>query len=180
MRTCITRILAATVVMGLGLACQPKPGDYRVYKITQLTPQQDDGCPGGLLPEPGDDSTFFSVSTLAVFASDVDSFFLEFLGTAVTGTRDGADYTFSGDLVDVNEVTDNTNTRLTRTLDVTLTIKGKQISGSYVEVEKLVCEGDSNVCMAIDGYTCTRTNNFFGSEINDIELEYGVDGAPAP
>lgn len=176
MRTTFTRILAATVVMGLGIACQPKPGDYRVYKITQLPPQQDEGCPDGVMPEAGDSSTFFGVSTLALFASDPDSYFIEFLGTAITGTRDGGDYTFAGDLVDVNDVTDNTNTRLTRTLDISLTIKGKQISGSYVEVEKLVCEGDSAVCMAIEGYTCTRTNQFFGAEVNGVELEYDVGG----
>lgn len=174
MRTITACLLTAT--LGLGLACAPKPGDYRVYRVTALAEQADEGCPGGTFPEDGDSSTFFGASTLAIFASDADTYFLEFLGTAITGTREGAEFAFAGDSIDVQDNMAFT-TRLTRTLDVSLEIHGKEITGSYVSVEKLVCEG---TCPADIGYTCTKTNEFFGSEVDDVELEYGLGGAGAP
>lgn len=182
MSTLRSRLVAALSLAGLAAtslsACQVYPGDYRVYRITQLPAVFGVDCPEPIVPDPRDTTTFFSASTIAVFASDADSYFLEFGNDgAMTGARDGSSYNFAGEAVEVEDLSDTTETTTKNSTAVALTIKGKQIYGDFTYVNTFTCSGD---CMGIDNTTCTVTGKFFGSEINGVELEYPVGGGATP
>lgn len=173
MFTLRSRLLAALTLAGLGAtslsACQPAPGDYRVYRVSSLAPIVGIDCENQ--PDLRDTSTFFNVGSIALFASDADSYFLEFGADAITGSRSGADYTFEGVTVNVEDVADIATTTTTRDLAVSLTIKGREITGTVTEVNTFVCNG---TCTGINNSSCTLTTNFFGSEVKDVELEHGI------
>lgn len=176
MRKTSSRILAAVATAGLAAslsACQVKPGEYRIYKITQLPVVESPDCPGD--PDPRDTTTFFGASTFSIFATDPDSYFLEFdPGTGavvITGSRDAGDYHFIGDSTTVEDQGDVATITSVVDLDVNLTIKGYQITGTAVTFTSTTCNGE---CGNFENQTCTRTADFFGTEIKDVELEHGV------
>jgi hypothetical protein len=181
MSTFRSRLLAALSLAGIAAtslsACQVQPGDYRVFRITQLPPAYGADCPDQIVPDARDTTTFFNASTVAMFAVDADSYFIEFGGDgAMTGTRDGSSYNFAGETVNVEDVNDTTSTTTQNSTAVSLTIKGKEISGDFTYVTTFTCDGN---CMGIDNTTCTVSGKFFGSEINGVELEYPVGGGAA-
>lgn len=177
-----TRTLSALGVLGLALglgACQPRPGDYRVYRVASLPDQLELDCfEGEVDPNYAQDGTsFFSAASVAVFATDKDTYFVEFGGNTLTGTRSGKDYAFTGEDVDVEVMGELTVTQST-SLELALEISGREIYGEYTVVERNTCSGDG--CDALGGdYRCTRRGSFFGAEVKDVDLEYSVDGEPA-
>lgn len=177
MRKHSSRIFAAVAAAGLMAslsACQVKPGDYRIYKITNLPTIESADCPGD--PDIRDVSTFYGASSFAIFATDPETYFLEFdpgIGatTLLEGTRDGGDYTFLGDSTSVEDLSDTAIVTDVVDVDVNLTIKGHQISGTVTTFTSTTCNGD---CGMFENTTCTRTTEFIGSEIKDVELERPV------
>ncbi|MCY1054965.1 hypothetical protein [Nannocystis sp. SCPEA4] len=171
MRKYPSRIFAAVAAAGLMAslsACQVKPGEYRIYKITQLPEQLGADC--GANPDPRDTTTFFGAETIALFATDPDDYFLEFKEWVVIGERSGTDYTFHGETIAVDDPGDATVTD-TVTLDVAISIKGYKITGDYVVFTSKQCQGD---CDPYPASQCTVSGSFFGAEIKDVELERGV------
>lgn len=167
-----SRIFSAVAALGLVAslsACQVKPGEYRIYKITFLPSVEGADC--GTNPDLRDSTTFFAASTIQIFATDADDFFLEYGEDVLIGSRAGTDYTFEGDSVQVDDPGDNTTTTTTKSLDVAISIKGHKITGDFVLFNAQSCGGD---CDAFPSYQCTVTGSFFGSEIKDVELERGV------
>ena len=173
MSTLRSRLFAALTIAGVAAstlsACAVQPGDYRIFRVSALAPIIGADCQAQ--PDARDTSTFFGASTIALFASDADSYFLENGMDVLTGTRDGADYSFEGQSVNVEDVADIATTTDTRTVQIALTIKGKEIAGTMVTVQTFTCSGD---CMNIENTSCTTTINFFGSEVNGAELEHPI------
>ncbi len=173
MSTLRSRLLAVAAIAGLGAttlsACQVYPGDYRVYRVTSLAPTVGIDCENQ--PDLRDTSTFFGVATIAMFASDSDSYFLELGADVLTGTRDGGVYSYEGVSVNVDDLGMVATTTTTRTLDVQVTLKNKEIVGTATEVNTVTCTGD---CMGFTNTSCTLTTNFFGSEVNGAELEHPI------
>jgi hypothetical protein len=172
MRKYPSRIFAAVAAVGLMAslsACQVKPGEYRIYKITGLPEQQGADC--GSNPDPRDSTTFFIPGTIQIFATDPDDYFLELGEDVVIGSRSGTDYTFSGEAIQVDDPVDGTTVTTRQTLDVAISIKGYKITGDYVRFTSTQCGGN---CDGVENFQCTTTGSFFGSEIKDVELERGV------
>jgi hypothetical protein len=147
-------------------ACQVKPGEYRIYKITSLPPVTGADCGADI--DPRDYTTFFGAQTIQVFATDADDFFLEYGDAVITGTRSGTDYSFRGELVDVMDPDDDTTVTTTKTLDIALSIKGYKLTGEFVEFNSTVCGGN---CDAFNNTQCTISGSFIGAELKDAELE---------
>lgn len=167
-----SRIFSAVAALGLVAslsACQVKPGEYRIYKIAFLPSQEGADC--GTNPDLRDSTTFFTASTIQIFATDADDFFLEYGEAVLIGSRSGTDYTFEGDEVIVEDPGDNTTTTDTHSLDLAISIKGNKITGDFVDFVSRSCGGD---CDAFPSFQCTVTGSFFGTEIKDVELERGV------
>lgn len=172
MRKYPSRFFAAVTAAGLVAslsACQVKPGEYRIYKITYLPASFGADC--GIYPDPRDFTTFFGTETLSVFAVDGDDFFLEYGTDVVNGERSGTGYTFAGDEVIVEDPLDGTTVTATRTLDVQLDIKGYKLTGEFVSFSSQICGGN---CDGYNNTQCTITGSFVGTEIKDIELERAI------
>jgi hypothetical protein len=172
MRKHPSRIFAAVAAAGLMAslsACQVKPGEYRIYKITALPAQMGADC--GVNPDPRDSSTFFGAQTIQIFATDADDYFLEYGDNVLIGSRSGTDYTFEGDAIQVDDPVDGTTVTTTHTLDIAISIKGYKITGDFIDFNSTTCGGN---CDGIPTTQCTITGSFFGSELKDVELERGV------
>ncbi|MDC0716879.1 hypothetical protein [Nannocystis bainbridge] len=172
MRKHPSRIFAAVAAVGLSAslsACSVKPGEYRIYKITALPQQMGADC--GTNPDPRDSTTFFGASTIQIFATDPDDYFLEYGTDVIIGSRSGTDYTFEGDEVLVEDPIDGTTVTTTRSLDVAISIKGYKITADYVSFTSTVCGGN---CDGFENAQCTVTGSFFGAELKDVELERPV------
>lgn len=172
MFTTVRSALLATAFAGLSLtACQVTPGQYRVYKITELPAVPALDC--GVDIDPRDSTKFFSAQTIAIFATEPDDYFLEYGTDVILGTRSGKDYSFFADSVNAEDQGQDGETTITtiRSVKVDLTINGHQINGDYVLFESTTCSG---VCDNIEPTACTINGRFFGSEIKDIELERAI------
>ena len=161
----------------LAASCQIMPGQYRVYRIANEETDSSGGCfpstPG--VDITGDSTTVRAGQTFAVYAADAETYFLDFEGFSLAGVRDGGDYSFTGEIVDVmllGPMQDSTQT-VTTVYDVDLTIAGKKITGSTVEEVRSECSGGMS-CPNPASMVCTRTTEFQGAEIKGVELEHGV------
>lgn len=174
MRKYSPRIFAAVAAAGLMAslgACQVKPGEYVIYRISNYPGVETPDCPGD--PDIRDSSTFYGSGSFVVWASDPDTYHLEVdLGNGAVlleGTRDGGDYTFLGDSVQVEG--DTTVITNVVDVDVNFTIKGYGVTGKVTTFTSTTCSGD---CMGFEPQSCTRTNEFVGTEVKDAELEHPI------
>ena len=164
--------------------CTVQPGEYRVYRIAMLPETLDANCyAGGNDPNLSEDTTtFFNVSTFAIFASDSDTYFLEFGSDALTGTRDKNDYSFAGDSTDIQILSPDplvkSTTRVIANIEISL--EGDEAFGTYVRTVAQGCSDGSEPgdnCESFgDNTECTVNGTFFGTWVKDAELEYPVGG----
>jgi hypothetical protein len=161
-------VTAAGLVASLG-ACQVKPGEYRVYKVTYVGKVAQADC--NIDVDPLDRNTFFTAESFYLFASDPDNYFLEYNGTTMLGERSGKDYSFYGETIDGNDDIDGIVTTSTHTVKVNLTLTGYQVVGDVTDFLSNVCSGN---CDGVPTGQCTTTWEFQGTEIKDVELEHGV------
>ena len=155
-------------------SCQVKPGEYRIYRVANEDTVESTGCyPSPPGPEiTGDSTTVRAGQTFAIFAADADTYFLDFDMLSLVGTRDGADYSFNGETVDVELLGDSTLTT-TSILDIDVNITGRKVTGTSVLEVTNSCTGGMN-CPMPAMTVCTTTTEFQGSEIKGVELEHGV------
>ncbi|MCA9663412.1 MAG: hypothetical protein KC486_34095 [Myxococcales bacterium] len=162
-------ILALGMLVGIG-GCQVAPGQYVIIRVANADTAVSDSCyVDNMVPdgEKDDRTDFRTGGSIAIFAADSETYFLESdnmgVATSIEGTRDGGDYSFSGEDIDVEaEYT------ITTTVDVDLTIKNKSVIGSSVWTQQ--CSG--NNCPVLP--SCVRTTDFVGTIVNGVELEHGV------
>lgn len=171
MRT-TTRLFATLAIAGLATslsACQPKPGEYRIYKITYLPDVLQADC--GVDVDIRDSTTFFASETFAIFATDADDYFLEYGSSVIIGERDGKEFAFQGTSIDVEDIIDGTTVTTTNDVKVDMTMNGRQIDGTATVFASSVCSGN---CDMFDNTQCTTVRKFFGTEIKDVELEHPI------
>lgn len=179
----------ATLGMLVGLlstACNVKPGDYRIYRVAFQQEELEANCyAAGFDPNTVEDlSSLFDAATIAVFASDNDTYFLEFGADTLTGSRSGNDYSFAGDKVDVEIVNPDPRVKVTTTthIETDISLKGKELFGAYTRTISTVCsdgkEPGDNCGSAGFGFSqCTAHGQYFGSWVKDADLDYGIEGA---
>lgn len=176
-----TSIAPRLIALTLAAGCSVQPGEYRVYRAAFAPEQRDADCPAD--PDTDDDSsTFVAVDTFVVFASDDDTYFLELAGLGLTGTRDGDDYSFRGEQVDVETSPPDADIKVTATLTLTvdLELAGEEAHGEFTRVEKRTCTG-GDACDKLQlPTTCTSHGSFAGTWVKDASVDYSLPDAAMP
>jgi hypothetical protein len=170
------RFLRLASLVLLTASCGIMPGDYRVYRVAQAETENSPTCygMGGVPPSEANDSTTFRTGLgFAIYAVDKETFILEVdPGTgpmSLEGSRDGKDYTFEGESVDVDPA-DPITTTSTTNVTIDATIKGKSIEGTTTVTTSTTYVGTG----APPASNCTTTTTWIGAEVNDVELQHGV------
>lgn len=156
-------------------ACAVQPGEYAIIRIADATPEQSISCYPNMIipPDEAEDSTDFRTGgSVALFAADAETYFLETGLGSIEGSRDGKDYTFVGTDVDVNYIFNpdssldekQTNTTESR---VTMTIEGRNVAGRRVLT--LSCAG-----YACPYVSCVETTEFVGTVVRGVDLEHPI------
>jgi hypothetical protein len=162
-------LIATASLLALGLSCIV-PGKYRIYRVANSKTASSPGCyPDGIPEDVAQDTTTFKTGqTFAVYAAGSGTFFLEmvYVGDGefytIEGTRSGREYTFEGTTVDVQPSSEPPVT-VTETFTVDLMIKGRKVEGTFTYDRR-----------STDGEMCTRTTDFVGAEVKDVDLEHPV------
>lgn len=173
-------LLAATTV-----GCQVKPGEYRVYRLT-YDPVVTRNCSPAEMPNMDHTSMsdLFGTGLIAIYATDADTYFLESGSTASLGTRDGSVYSFHNESTQVDNwktvegySRNFTATKVVET-DATLELKGKGLSGTVVFFEEQACGGSTMDCQIANAvpYSCTTESKVYGTEVDDVDIEYVING----
>lgn len=119
------------------------------------------------------DTTLASVTW--VMTTDASgNYFLDLGGSTLQGTETDNGLSFRATRVDVEfDMDDPSQTKRTSTIDVKvdITIDGKSIGGTGVTTSSFTCSG-TTCTTAIP--TCTVTQAFSGTEVDDVELQYSV------
>jgi hypothetical protein len=170
--------LRTALCFGAGLAAMTAscmtPGQYHVFRVASSSADQSAGCFGGS-PGPditGDSSTLRTGQTFAIYAADSETFFMDFDTYSLTGSKDGSDYTFTGQTVDVQTVVDSTVT-LTSVTTIEAEIKGNKISGTSTVDVTSNCSGGMN-CPNPASTQCTTTVDFQGAKVKGVDLEHAI------
>lgn len=177
----LTLLLPALTVGGCdeGLV----PGDYIVYRVSATEPELGSSCfDGGAVPADvaSDESSFRATGTVILYAGPEGQFFLDIGSQTLEGELEEGDegdvYTFSGTSVDVEFTGANgTGDRITTKVatQVVATVDAEVISGQSSTTTTFACDGPT--CVPVPP-KCTATNSFVGTEVEELQLEHGVDG----
>lgn len=159
------------------------PGDYVVYRVSATDPQLGSSCfDGGAVPPDvaSDESTFRATGTLILYAGEEGSYYLDIGSLTLEGelddSGDGDVFTFTGSSVDVeftqaNGMGDRITTKVTT--QVVATVVDEVITGESSTTTTFACDGPT--CFPMPP-KCTATNTFVGTEVEELELEHGVEG----
>lgn len=172
-------LLAATTA-----GCQVKPGEYRVYRLAVNNIATDCNPAPQVDPDHTISSTFFVSGLVALYAADADTYFLENGSGTLLGSRDGTGYTFTGNFTETfNRKTDegysrNFTTTFTEDTVYDLELKGKGLTGTAVVTSVQQCSGSTDDCAVAMAtvYSCVVTAELFGSEVDDVDIEYVIGG----
>ncbi len=158
-------LLAISTLLGLG-GCAPQPGEYVVIRLANAEVTESSSCyPDNIFPEytQEDRNTFTAGATVAIFAVDAETYIAELDdGNGIEGTRDGKDYTFTGEFVDVEETQTNSQELL-----VEFTMDNKYVTGRSISTA--TCTGE-NCAIA----SCKTTTEFVGSVIKGVDIERAI------
>jgi hypothetical protein len=166
-------IFAGALVSLTSVTCMT-PGQYHVFRVASSSAEQSSGC-YPFVPGPditGDSSTLRTGQTFAIYAADSDTFFLDFETFSLVGTKDGSDYTFTGESVDVSLAGDSTVT-VTSVTTLEAEIKGNKISGTSVLDVTQSCSGGTS-CPSPATSQCITTVSFQGAKLKDVDLEHPI------
>jgi hypothetical protein len=174
-----TTALLFTALAGLSMGCDSLgPGDYVIYRVAIAEGDQSDGCYFPLDDPPpnvkNDSSTLRSSANFILYAGADESYYLDLGQTTLEGTVDSDTYSFSGKIVDVEyTLPDGDGDKLTTTVttSVNMTVDGNAVSGSLSVKTSFSCKGST---CGDKIPSCTVTNDFVGSEIDEIELEHSL------
>jgi hypothetical protein len=170
-------LVAATGAFAIGCGGGIEPGDYVIYRVAVTGAKQGSSCfpPDKVIPPntKSDSNTFLGSTDFIVYAGLDEVFYLDTGAATLEGTLDGDTYTFSGALVNVEFANiDGTGDKTTDTLSTTvsMTVDGESVSGTVTNKHSIVCKGTT----CADPFSCTDTQNFVGTEVDDIELKHDV------
>lgn len=165
----------ASVVAGCGNAL--KPGDYRIYKMEFQGGTKSTGCFPVTGPDPNTKSDTDTSLASATWVMTVDSsgnYFLDLGANTLQGKETDTGIGFAATKVDVEyDMDDVTQTKRTATIDVKIdvTLDGRSIGGTGVTTSSFTCSG-MTCTTAIP--SCTVTQAFSGTEVDDVDLQYTV------
>ena len=165
----------APTIGGCGNAL--KPGDYRVYKMDFQNGTKSAGCfpVTGADPNTKSDTDTTLASATWVMTTDASgNFFLDLGANTLQGKETDTGISFAATKVDVEfDMDDATQTKRTATVDVKIdvTIDGKSIGGTGVTTSSFTCSG-TTCTTSIP--SCTITQAFSGTEVDEVELQYSV------
>jgi hypothetical protein len=170
-------LAAVTVVLGAAACEGIGPGDYLVYRIAFQDPVLDASCyAGGQIPvdDEQDTSNQFTAGTWVLYMGPDERAYLDLGTTTLRGTGDSESFVFDGNSTDVNVVDDGmggmrTETRIIST-NVTFNVTGAVVEGVIVQSESFSCAGEG----CPENFNCTRTSDFVGGEVEDVELSHEV------
>ena len=170
--------LRTSLCLGAGLAAMTAtcmtPGQYRIYRVAAAEAEQSTGC----FPSPpgpdvtGDSSSFRTGQTFAVYAADSDLFFMDIGEFTLEGTKDGSDFAFKGESVDVQDLGGDTTLTTTTVMTVDISIEGKKVSGSSTLEVTNNCLGPACPMPATSQSITTQTLR--GAEVQAAELEHPI------
>lgn len=176
----------ALLVLGAaGLGCGGiGPGDYVFFRVAfsdQL--KKSSGCYGdtGIPADEKSDKTTFRKSGLFLIYGSAeegeDKLFLDSGEAALEGIEEGGIYTFTGTATDVDYTEpDGAGDKHTTTNKVELefTIDGTSLYGSGVTTVKSSCSGSTCDLTLPIPISCTTTQTFVGTEVEDVELQHDI------
>ena len=170
-------LVAATGALAMGCDGGISPGDYVIYRVAVTEGKLGSSCyPDKIIPPntKSDSNTFLGSTDFIIYAGLDDVFYLDTGAATLEGTLDGDTYTFSGATVDVEFASaDGTGDKLTTTQSTTIsmTVDGESVSGSVANKISIACKGTT---CGDPIPSCTTTQNFVGTEVDDIELKHDV------
>ncbi len=156
-----------------------EPGDYFVYRIASSENNMSESCDLSA-NEINDSSSLHASGTLILFAGHDGEYYLDMGGSTLEGefkadSDVGEEYEFTGKSTDI-EWSDATGsgTKVTTTIDhdFELAIDGELVTGEYKVKTKVACTGE--FCDGVP-YSCTSTQEFVGTEVEDVDLQHHVD-----
>jgi hypothetical protein len=153
------------------------PGDYVIYRVAVSNEKAGKDCE--IDDEDKDDSSTFKASdTFILYAGTEDAFFLDIGNTTLEGEEEDDGYKFSAKSVDIDVLGGTPDDKVTRinTMTVQMTVDGAAVSGKITRKTSLeyACAGP-----CLPNSSCTRSSEFVGSEIEDVELQHDPTG-PSP
>jgi hypothetical protein len=175
--------LIGFVVLGLapmfgGCGNALAPGDYRIYKMEFQRGSQSGGCfYPSTEPDPNTKSDSDSTLTSATWVMTTDAsgnYFLDLGANTLQGKETDTGLQFTATKVDVQfDMGDASQTKRTTTVSATVdvTIDGKSIGGKGSTTTSFGCSGTA--CMNVPP-SCTVTQAFSGTEVDDVQLQYPV------
>ena len=153
-------------------------GDYVIYRVAFDEQDLSSGCyfpndgPGP--NEKSDSSTILDGTTFILYAGPEDTFYLDTGSAILEGTADGDVYSFSGKVVDVNYANaDGSGDKFTTTdtLTIDFTVDGSSAFGTVSNTHSETCK--ASTCPDLPP-SCTTSQDFVGTEVDDIELKHDV------
>ena len=170
--TALTALLALTTLT----SCTIGPGDYAVLRIAAVkTPILSASCYQDGVIDPNvamDNYEVRAGDSLAIFASDKETYWLEWTSAsvAIEGSRDGKDYSFNGIDTDIEEPAMGERTTNNYEHDVQITITGSSVTGQYLLKHSCM----STIPNACPYDSCVSTTDFVGTVVKGVELEHGI------
>jgi hypothetical protein len=152
-----------------------EPGDYVVYRVATSSGKLSGDCANNDLDTKSDSTTLLGPGTWVLYAGLEETFYLDVGGSTLEGTAADDVYTFAGKQTDIEYSLPNgggDKTTSTKTTSVEVTIDGAAVTGTYADKLALKCVGAG--CGGLVDYTCTTTQSFVGTEVEDVELDYGL------
>ena len=180
------RLAASVAFLALGLVSVTgcgnsiEPGEYRIYKMDAQAAEKSNSCYAKDTPDPNirfDADTTLTTSIWVMTADSSDNIFLDLGTVTLLGATSDAGYTFKGKVVNVEfENNDSSKTKITTTTTIDATIDGKSLGGTAVTTGSFACTNgtDTAPCPTVKIEDCIATQQFSGTQIDDVELEYPV------
>ncbi len=169
--------LTAVFMSALAGCATVAPGDYNVYRIGFAESSSSAECFGEFGEDPNselDETNFLGSAAFAVYRV-ADVYYLDFGSQAISGTKDGSEFRFTGETVDIDFFGGDSENRIEdrEELTITFTVSGASIIGRQVSESTTTCTGAD--CDDSQNRSCTGTADFFGSEVKDVDLNWGLD-----
>lgn len=182
-------LAAAFAVAGVGVfaGCGGvSPGEYVFYRIASAETEKTAGCNGQAdvpIDVASDSSTLRGSGTFILYAGNDDKIYLDTGKLTLEGAETDTGYGFAGKTVDVNfyPMNDASGAKVTNTTSysITVNVDGKTITGTSTVKTSGKCSGnncDQEPARSAIFLPCTQTNDFIGTEIDDVDLRYDVGG----
>ncbi|MBK8262985.1 MAG: hypothetical protein IPK80_16810 [Nannocystis sp.] len=161
------RKLLPLFILTAALGCDVGAGKYTVIRLAVADSSLSDSCYFMNMPDPDvvdDDINVRAGSTIAIFPSDKESFWLEWGPVSIPGSKDGSAFSFAATDTDLTVVGDSRRTEVTEH-DVTMELKGGAVDGTYTNT--YTCSGEGCPISS-----CVTTTTFVGAVVRDVDVTH--------